>query len=119
MSNMDRTITSINSIVRMGQQSYRRLPEKLKKQVLFLCFEKLVTRTMPEMKRIKSFLKTKSTDYLKGVLERERGPLELAEEDRMRKYQAIKKTATPQAMRLLDKLIKEYEGGKCYGYRTI
>ena len=116
MSEMDRIIKTIYSITSMGKESYAGLHKLEKKKIIFICYEKMVTDPMNEIGRISRFLNTKPTKHLPNILSEERCPRVLISDEREKKYKDISRKATTKAMKLLKKLITDYENNKYHGY---
>ena len=116
MSEMDRIIKTIYSITSMGKESYAGLHKLEKKKIIFICYEKMVTDPMNEIARISRFLNTKPTKHLPNILSEERCPRILSPDEREKKYKNISSKATTKAMKLLKKLVTDYENNKYHGY---
>jgi hypothetical protein len=116
MSDIDKTIKSVHSVITMGKAAYASLAGKDKKRVLFICFERITSSPTAEINRICKFLDTKATPYLKVVLKQERCPRITPIAERNEKYKNIVRKASSKAISLVTALISDYEDQKYYGY---
>jgi hypothetical protein len=116
MSDMDKTIKSVHSVITMGKAAYTSLAGKDKKRILFICFERVTHSPTAEINRICKFLDTKTTPYLKAVLKQERCPRITPLAERNAKYKNIVRKASKKAINLVTELINDYEDQNYHGY---
>ncbi len=109
LSEMDSIIHMIHNILLNHKRTFNSLSKKIRKQILVIPFEKMVTKPKPFLKKICSFLNTKETLYTPIVLEKENVPRDPQDESRKDKLNEIKKLASHDSFNLLMKMAKNYE----------
>jgi len=111
-SEMDGIIKSVIMLMKMGDESYSKLSDKMKKQILVVHYEDLVEDTSSELGRIAGFLDAKPVKALPDILKRERCPQKISREKHSLKEQHIKTHATKPMYKEIMSLSSKYEKGR-------
>lgn len=106
---MERVIKSIEARTRLYKVGYHNLSDKEKKQVLFIPFEKFVTRPWNYIRKIEEFIGRKATKHTKRSLKRENCPRTLSLKEREKKENEIKNLSSTKNFIILKRLCKDYE----------
>lgn len=109
MRPMDRIIKFIEVITNWNKKGFDSLSEDRQKQVLFIPFEKFVSKPESFFSKMENFIDKKRTSSFDKALKRERCPRVLNEMEREKKMKKIKELATEEAYEKLLVLSKEYE----------
>lgn len=109
LGEMDRVITSIDTIQRDFEKGYRALEDQLKKQILFVTYEEIVEDTHRELKRICRFLDTRRSEATQVALARERCPSLLASEKRQAKLDEIKSLSSARMFKRVEVMQQHYQ----------
>ena len=113
VSEMDRCLKSIYTLVSMAKESFERAPNHYKERVLLIAFERIVVDPHAEIKRIEKFLDVKAMNGIAGVLKREKLPRPYDHKKTEVLYRQIKSMIEPKNYELFDQLVKEYEDFWC------
>jgi hypothetical protein len=109
LSEMDRTIASIEWITHASERSYHQLNPQNRKKILYISYEGLLTRTFDILERVENFLKRSVLKKeIKIILEQERLPNLNYSESKQKKLSIIKKKSSPLYFKKLLDLEVEY-----------
>ncbi len=112
LSEMDRIIMSITTLVHKGRAAYQKLSSKNKKNILSLRYEDILENPLAIVKQIGRFLKVKPSKDMPEILKREKLPNLSPHLNKNKKMEEIKKLASPKYFQALVKLEKEYRHEK-------
>jgi len=112
LKGMDRIVHLLNIVEKKQQEKISNLPVSVKKKLLVLYFEDVVTKPLPAVRKISKFLGVKKTLHTPIVLAKERCPRILKEEDRRASLKEIKRLASKESMKILNEMVREYENRK-------
>lgn len=101
LSDVDRVILSVKSLVQMSSDGYKKLPPEIKKRILIVSFENLTANPQQQIERISKFLGKKTLPQMKTILKRENLPAKL-ERSRKQKLAELKELASKK---YLDELL--------------
>lgn len=102
-SEIDRAILSIMSLTRMAQKSYENLSPDIKKRILIVSFESLISSPKSEIERISKFLGKKVLPQMKAILKQEKLPVKELKTKQEEKLKEIKTLANKKYLEeLLD-----------------
>ncbi len=108
MSEMDRIITSMQTLNKMSIKSLKKLPDNYSKRIHFLTYELLSTKPEPELEKISNFLKRKITPEMKLLMAKERF-IPHPKTERKEKIDVIKKNSSKECYSAILELGKQYE----------
>jgi hypothetical protein len=108
-SQMDRIIGIIDSRTECIKKSYEKLTLQQKKQIMFIYFEKFVTRPWVYLRKIEAFIGRKTTRFTKKALKQQKCPRKLLASDRDKKEKEIMELASENTQKILNKLVRDYE----------
>lgn len=108
LSEMDRVIFSIISLLRLYKKGFSALPAKNKKKILSVRYEEIIREPRNVINKIAAFLRRKPSPQMPAILKRERLPNRAYFDSKDEKIAEIKKFASPKYFRSLLKLQKEY-----------
>ncbi len=108
LSEIDRIILSIKRLNDMYEASYKSLPTKYKKKILFVLYEDILSSPKDIIKKLEKFLDKKSLPEMKLILKREKLPATEKLELRGKKLEEIKKIASKKYFNILLKLENKY-----------
>ena len=108
-SPINRTIKSVAERSKRLWSGYEKLDSQNKSQVLFIPFEKFVTNPHIYIPKIEQFVGRKATKYTPKALKQQKCPRHLDESERANKLEEIKKMASPECVKILEKLSADYE----------
>jgi hypothetical protein len=111
-SEIGRVIRCIKNIIDMEQEEYNSLSSDLKKQILIITFEKLVTESTSELSNIAAFIGTEISEHTPLTLFRERCPRKLDKIEREKKFDEIKSLSNSEEIKIVEKLSDIYETTK-------
>ena len=109
LSEIDRIILSIKKLFDMYEVSYRCLPHKYKKRIMFVSCEDVLSNPVSVIDRLGNFLGKKALPEMKSILKREKLPVIKKLELRSQNLEEIKKLASKKYLNVLIKLKREYE----------
>lgn len=135
---MDKLIYSIDHLTALGQQVIQNLAQKEKRQVMIIPFERFVLEPWPFLRQLESFLGTEVTRSTRRELKRQHVPRKMIadgiprpiykqygweppgkERDERRELEKRREfaaeRATPEAMKVLDRMCSEYEAAYLTG----
>ena len=108
-SEIDRIIKMINRLQSSGKDVYSSISEKKRKNILFIKFEEIVQKPLPILNEISNFLGTKKTKYTSIIMDKEKVPRKLYQQERLIKQEEIKKLTSEDSIKLLDIMIGDYK----------
>lgn len=106
---MDRVIGSIDYLVTEGEKTYQTLSANSKSRICRISYEGLILEPQKTAKTIGQFLDRPVQESLVVTMAREKLPNLSFAKDRPRKLNEIEKEATPDFLKKLNALIKNYE----------
>lgn len=109
LSELDRIVRSLETSVCHAKAQYRALPPRLRARVAFATFEDLTAAPRPTMKRLARFLGSSPSPHLAAALKRERLPRPVDEGRRAALLGGFAGTLSPDALRRLKALAKDYD----------
>ncbi len=109
MSEMDKIIKSVCTLVEMGDETYSSLTDEERKRILIVRYEDLVERTFKEIEKIGFFLSTIPLKGMAGVLVKERCPGKISLDKRREKEQNIKTMASKKMFNHMAHFVSLYE----------
>ena len=126
VSTMDKIIYAINSLNERSRETYDKLDESHKNQIIFIPFEPFVLNPFPYLKRLEKFLNTPMTPLTKKVLRKQKVPRRVISAGKIQKRydkefavseidefndrkMFAKNKASPKAFTLLKKMCDEYK----------
>jgi len=105
----ERLVLMVDNLFRKNLSGYLNLPEKHKKNILFLDFEEFVTNPISNMELIEKFIGEKFGKSSKKIMKRENCPRVIPENERNYRIQNIKNELSEKYKIIFDKLIKDYD----------
>jgi len=108
LNGVDKIIHVINSIRKYHIDSYDKLSDKNKKQVMLVKFKELVLDPEPSMASVASFLNTTVSKYTQEILIKERCPRILDPKEVEKKLSAIEELATAESIDLLKSMVYDF-----------
>lgn len=105
----ERVIALINYHFKLNMDSYLRLDENRRKNVLPVSFEEFVTNPVPQCERIGEFLGTRPTFRTRRILRRENCPRVLKQEDRHQLIKDIEKKTSGKYIEVFRELLERFE----------
>lgn len=105
---LDKAILWVYFLIKSDFDSYEKLPEYRKKQVIFIKFDEFVTNPFPICMDIEDFIGRKMTWKIKHFLKREECPRRLDYKDRIKKGKYIRKHMDKESIDELEGLIYRY-----------
>jgi hypothetical protein len=113
LTEMDRSIASIDWLTRTSKETYRGLSQKDKNKILYISYEGVLTHTDKVLRKIKNFLKRPIVvNSMKLILKREKLPNRQYSESKQEKLLLIKKKSSPYYFKKLLALETEYIKGE-------
>lgn len=109
LSDIDRIIKSIATLLDFEKKSYQSLNEDQRKQIVIVRYEDLVEHTNEAIGIMCSFLETEPSEYMPQILTREKCPKNLPTENQENKSEEILSIASKDNFSLLLKLARDYE----------
>jgi len=109
LSEIDRIVKMINMIQSFGKDVYSSISEKKRKNIMFIKFDEMVQRPLPILNKISVFLGTKKTKYTSIIMDKEKVPRKLYQQERLKKREEIKGLASEDSIKLLDIMIGDYK----------
>lgn len=109
MSETDRIIHMIKTLEDSHRKKYDSLPEKERRKIKIVPFEKMVTNPEFILKDVANFLGTSLTKHTVRICKREGCPRKLPRDDRDRKLEEIRALSSGDAFTILRSMSKEYE----------
>ena len=109
MPEVDRIILMIKRLEDNHRKKYDSLPERERRKIMIIPFERMVTAPEPNLRDISEFLGTSPTRHTARICKRERCPRTLRREDRDRELDEIKALCSDGAFTTLMSMAKEYE----------
>lgn len=108
LGEMDRIIGSLETIIRRGEKSRRRLSPARKRRILFIKYEDILAQPQEVVDAIGKFLNLKKRRQLSLILKKEKLPAVIDRKVRLAKEREIKNLASDKFFKKLIKLEKEY-----------
>lgn len=109
LSEMDCIILTIKTLSDMYKATYRNLPQKYQKRILFVSYEDVLSNSNKIIKTVGNFLNKKPLPEIKLILKKEKLPAPESSELRNQKLETIKKKASKKYFDILVKLNDEYK----------
>lgn len=109
MSDADRVIKSVATLIEMGNKAYEKLSAIEKQKILRITYEELVENTPAVVEKMSSFLDMPAKESLPIVMKREKIPRKISLESRREKLLELEQTASKDKIELLYDLSKRYE----------
>ena len=109
MPEIDRIVHMIKRLEDNHRKKYDSLPEKERRKIKIISFERMLTDPEPILRDISEFLGTALTRYTARICKRERCPRKLRREDRDRELDEIKALCSQDAFTILMSMSKEYD----------
>jgi hypothetical protein len=109
MSEMDRVIKSIATLLETEESAYGRLAANRKKQILFISYENLVENTGETVGEMAEFLKVKISTRMNLILNREKCPSKISPGKRKEKLNDIKSLSGKDMFKLMMRCVSKYE----------
>ena len=109
LSPIDRLINMAQCFNEEGLGKYESLSQPVRKQILFVPFEKFAVSPFQYMELISRLIGSKTTKQTEKALKRQMVPRQINLKEREKKLKSIKKRASREYLRILDSLSNEYE----------
>ena len=118
---MDRLIGLITYSLELALQNYSKLDKNIKDKIMLVTFEEIITDPYPLCENIAEFIGSKTTQYTKKILRKEKcprvhsyvqnssGKYIIDPDNREEKMLRIEKNATPKYRDMFFRLIEKYE----------
>lgn len=108
LSEIDRIIMAMETLVGKGNMTYKNLSARHKKQILFVCYEDILEHPDPVIKKIGKFLKKTPSKQLKKILASEKLPNTIDPAAKNQRLKEIQEHASRNMFRKLLIMEKEY-----------
>ena len=109
LSSIDRIINNISYLLDLEKNTYTSLTKHIQPLILEIKYEDIVEKTSDAIDSLSSFLGKEPHDQIDYILTREKCPNKISVKQRDKKYREIKKIASDQYIKLLDKMAIKYE----------
>ena len=106
---IDKAITSISPLQMIEQKTLRALSPVQKKRIAVFHFDDVVTRPLPTIARLSSFLGKPMSGNVRAIIEREHLPVTHPDSTRKEKYKFLSDRVLKKSMVLLDDARAAYE----------
>jgi len=106
---IDRIIQMVKRLEDSHRRQYDALPEEIRRQVLIIPFERMLTEPHNHLDAICGFLGTSITKKTERICRREKCPRQLNKQDLTREMEQIKNMASESGMDSLISMMREYE----------
>jgi len=117
ISPIDRLIKIVDIFTKESLNKYESLSESVKKQVLFIPFEKFAESPNKYLELISNLIRSEVTKKTTRSLKKQRVPRKIDVKDKERKLKFIKKNTSSEYFQILNTLAGEYESRYLIGKR--
>jgi len=109
ISPLDRIIKIIKNLIKEVKDKYELLSQSKQNQILYIPFEKFVTKPDKYIVQLTKFLDTETTTRTKKAKLKQRIPRKIDITNQEKKYNFIREKASSEYISILDELIHEYQ----------